>query len=252
MAESVNPSLSLLTQVSRQAALVVLLLHLGYLPSARELEALLGINRRTMAIYLDYLVQLGLIQRGGRNWTYSLVQPVSEAHKRLLRNFIPNADVLSQIWLENMPIFPLITTTDINPDFLRESKAEAVIINKGDNWREMSPVGAKDSPIREKNRVYSSGPPEGCNPELWQALAEAHISGRKRRSLAQQAGLTPEAVRLWEQRLRKDKGGAYTPGLLIYVLERNEELPATNELGHLEDCKCKACKDFKYRDFLIK
>jgi hypothetical protein len=245
MAESVIPSLSLLTQVSRQAVLVVLLLQLGYLPSARELETVLGINRRTLTTYLTYLTQLGLIQRAGRSWAYSMVQPVSEANKRLLSYFVPNQGVLSQIWAEKLPNSPVIINTAVNPPSLREREA-VVIINKGSEGENSSPNAPPTSPPR----ANSATRPEGCSPELWKALGEARIVGSKRISLAQRADLTPQAVRLWEQRLCKDKGKAYTPGLLIFVLEHNTELPATNALGHLDDCECTVCKDFKYRDFL--
>jgi len=235
------PLLGLLAQVSRQAVMIVLLMYLGYLPSAVQLEQVLGIERRTIRAHLTYLEQCGLIRRVGLSWGYALALPLSAENKLLLSLFIPNRAVLAQVWDKNVPSSPLITTT---ADSTSRYRGESAVVAQ--NGEKVPQLGQNIPILRQKMPKYISAgylnkPPAGCSPELWQALNQAHIGGKKRRSLAQRADLTPQQVRLWEQYLRKTKGEKYTPGLLIYVLEAGDPPPEINENGHLLGCECKEC-----------
>ncbi len=233
MTDTQPPSLSLLSLVTRQAAMLVLLLHLGHLPNAQELQGILGMESRALRRHLTALKRLGLIRRMGIAWGYELA--LSAENRLLLSLFIPNPAILVRIWGQNVPDFPLIITAATNTTSQREDES-AVIINKGRKMTKPPQEAPKSAPAQRLKRR-----PPGCKPELWQALNEAHIVGSKRYSLAQRADLTAQTVRLWEQYLRREKGDKYTPGLLIYVLETADSSPAANENGHLVDCECEAC-----------
>jgi hypothetical protein len=122
-----------------------------------------------------------------------------------------------------------------------EEEQAIVVVNKEDKKVKKSPLRPEPEPLAQIN-----APPEGCSLELWLALGEAHIGGEKRKNLALRKDLTPNLVGLWEQYLRRNKGKAYTPGLLIHVLESDEPPPPSNELGHLEGCECDECQRVEY------
>jgi len=88
-------------------------------------------------------------------------------------------------------------------------------------------------------------PPEPS--PIKQALQKAGIGEPKRSALAGLEHVTPEYVNAWEVNLKQVKGKRYTPGLLIYVLEKGDPAPPVNANGHHPNCECDDCKYIMYR-----
>lgn len=104
----------------------------------------------------------------------------------------------------------------------------------------------------------AAAPAGGDDPRVarnLQALGEfGLLANRRTRALAAREEVSPEyirahAARLEQQlRLRGEHLDAH-PGLLLVVLESGAPAPSLNRQGHLQGCRCDACRRAAYRQW---
>jgi len=190
----------------KPAIVFLLLLRLDRPAGARELADMLGLDEHTVAKYLRMLSNLKLVVRTRHQRGYTLSGD-------------PEALLGTQLTVNNLQFEPA-SSNDLNLKIQN---------NKNQLTEEVD---------QTKNKNL---PPDQVSAEAAAALQLAGIGQPKRSALARQDYVTPEYIQAWYAHLKYVKGDAFSPGLLIHVLETGDPAPEVNENGHPIDCKCREC-----------
>lgn len=231
--------IALLRALVKPAIVLLILQRFDRPLTAREIAAILGTDRGTIAGYLRRLVELDLVVRVSYH-----------------RGYVLRADGLSFLAKstkgKNRPDRPVI---NINPP--ESDPGTLITITIPENDRAENCTDLAEHP-RRRDRAARPGtrlPVGQDTPQqaaLRQALREAGILEPKRSALLGLSHLTPQVVTGWQKYLRLSKGDRYTTGLLIHVLESGEPpppesaLPPTNPNGHLKSCRCPECQRLRF------
>ena len=190
----------------KPAIVFLLLLRLDRPAGARELADMLGLDEHTVAKYLRMLSQLKLVTRTRHQRGYTLSGD-------------PKALLGTRLTVNKLQFEPASS----NDPYLKNQNNKNLLTEEVDQAHSGSLNSAQAS------------------PEAAAALRLAGIGEPKRSALARLLYVTPEYIQAWQAHLKYVKGDAYTPGLLIHVLETGDPAPEVNELGHPIDCKCREC-----------
>jgi len=190
----------------KPAIVFLLLLRLDRPAGARELADMLGLDEHTVAKYLRMLTQLKLVTRNRHQRGYTLSGD-------------PEALLGTRLTVNKLQFEPASS----NDPYLKNQNNKNLLTEEVDQPHSGS-----------LNSTQAS-------PEAAAALRLVGIGEPKRSMLARLAYVTPEYIQAWHAHLKYVKGDAFSPGLLIHVLETGDPAPEVNELGHPRECACREC-----------
>ena len=190
----------------KPAIVFLLLLRLDRPAGARELADMLGLDEHTVAKYLRMLTQLKLVTRKRHQRGYTLSGD-------------PEALLGTRLTVNKLQFEPASS----NDPYLKNQNNKNLLTEEVDQPHSGSLNSAQAS------------------PKAAAALRLAGIGEPKRSALARLAYVTPEYIQAWRAHLQYVKGDAFSPGLLIHVLETGDPAPDVHENGHPLDCKCREC-----------
>lgn len=230
---------SLLRALVRPAIVLLVLQRFDRPITAREIAAILGKDRGTIAGYLRRLVELNLVVRVSHHGGYALRGDGSIFRERTAMG-------------EKRPDLPVINikSPDADPESLIKVTASAPDRMKHRPHQGRLLRGQGGSEEAGTGQPHHRDTPQQA--ALRQALRKAGILEPKRSALLALSHLTPQVISGWEKYLRLTKGERYSTGLLIHVLETGEPpppesaLPPTNPNGHAKTCRCPECQRLKF------
>lgn len=192
--------------VVKPAIVFLLLLRLDLPAGAREPADTLGLDEHTVAKYLRMLGKLKLVVRTSYKGGYILVGD-------------PQALLGTRLTVNKLQFEPA-SSNDLN---LKDQNNKNLLTEEVDQTK------------------HENHPSAQASPGAGAALRSAGIGEPKRSALARLDYVTPKYIRTWQAHLKYVKGDAFSPGLLIHVLETGDPAPEVSENGHPLDCKCREC-----------
>ena len=206
--------------IKKSAIVLILLQHLSRPASARELSAMLDLSPKTIKERLTSLQALGLIRATAEGSAFTLTE---NAIRLLYANFKGGKNFPSSSGVKSLK---------------RDSRGINLILQ--DKAGENSTGGKRRK--EDDHSAASQGEGGGAaraDPieEVIQALKKAGIRNPMRNKLARIPHLTVKHITRYEEQLKREAGERYTPGLLIYTLQRvqpNDPPPP---------CTCGVCSE---------